>query len=234
LQEKAFFMDKVAVNDASDQVVQIDLDGPEAETLLRKMGVDVTPNQDAVTTADFAGSRLTVISRKGFAGPGYRLVASIEIADMLQAALVKVGFVPLTKESSEVLRIEAGFPASDSELSEDYNPLEAGLDAAVSQSKGCYTGQEIIARQITYDKVTKRLVGLRLQKLVESGSQVEVEGKTVGTVTSVADSPRFGPIALAYLKRPHFQPGNPVSVVSPTADSVLAAVVTIPFEVNAV
>ncbi len=229
LRGKIFFMDKVAVEDVSAQVVQIDLAGPEAESLLRNIGIVVNSGQDAVVTADFAGNRLWVVATKGLGGPGYRMLASSEIAEALQVALVEAGFMPLSQENAEILRIETGLPASDSELSEEYNPLEAGLDDAISQSKGCYTGQEIIARQITYDKVTKQLVGLRLEALVEPGSQVEVEGKTVGTVTSVADSPRFGAIALAYLKRPHNQAGTQVSVVAPTTGPVSAHVVSLPF-----
>ncbi len=229
LRTKIFFMDKVTVEDASDQVVQIDVSGPKAESLLRKMGVEVITGENAVSPTDFAGSLLRVISRKGFTGPGYRLVAAIETAETLQTALVEAGFMPLAPANSEILRIEAGLPASDSELSEDYNPLEAGLDATISESKGCYTGQEIIARQITYDKVTKRLVGLRLEKLVGPGRQVEVEGRTVGTVTSAADSPRFGAIALAYLKRPYYEADTRVVVVSQTTDPISACVVTLPF-----
>jgi len=229
LQAKVFFMDKVAIDDVSDQVGQIDVEGPEVESLLRNIGIHSSPKQNAVITTEFAGSRLKVITRKGYAGPGYRLVASSDNVEPLHRALVEAGFVLLTPEISEVLRIEAGLPAPDSELSEDYSPLEAGLDAAVSESKGCYTGQEIIARQITYDKVTKRLVGLCLDRFVEPGSQVEVEGKTVGKVTSVADSPRFGPIALSYLKRPHCQVGTRALVVSPTGEPVPALVVSLPF-----
>ena len=227
-QGKIFFMDKVAVEDASATVVQIDLDGPKAGALLRNFGVEAASAQDAVTTTDFAGSELRVIARKGLAGPGFQLLAPVAVAETLQQALAEAGFVQLTPETYDILRIEAGLPASNSELSEDYNPLEAGLDAAISESKGCYTGQEIIARQITYDKVTKQLVGLRLEVMVEPGSLVEMEGKKVGTVTSVADSSRFGPIALAYLKRPHHQPGTRVLAVSPTAGSVPATVVALP------
>ena len=221
-QGKIFFMDKVAVEDASATMLQIDLDGPKAGSLLRKLGVEAAPGQDAVSTTDFAGSELYVIARKGLAGPGFRLLAPAAVAETLQQSLAEAGFVQLTPETYDILRIEAGLPAANAELSEDYNPLEAGLDAAVSESKGCYTGQEIIARQITYDKVTKQLVGLRLEAVVEPGSLIEMEGKKVGTVTSVADSPRFGPIALAYLKRPFDKPGVRATLDDGTPVTVIA------------
>ena len=228
-QGKIFFMDKVAVEDVSDEVVQIDLDGPRAGSLLRNLNVVAPPGQDAVTTTGFAGSEIRVTARKGLVGPGFRLLAPAIVAEIVQQALAAAGFTKLMPETHDILRIEAGLPASNAELSEDYNPLEAGLEAAISESKGCYTGQEIIARQITYDKVTKRLVGLRLEALVEPGSTVGIEGKKAGTVTSVADSPRFGPIALAYLKRPHHLPGTRVLLQSPAAASVPATVATLPF-----
>ena len=65
LQAKIFFMDKVAIDDVSDQVVQIDVEGPEVESLLRTIGVHSSPDQDAVITTEFAGARLKVITRKG-------------------------------------------------------------------------------------------------------------------------------------------------------------------------
>jgi folate-binding protein YgfZ len=102
------------------------------------------------------------------------------------------------------MRVEAGLPAAGAELSEDYTPLEAGLAAAISSTKGCYTGQEVLARQITYDKVTQHLCGLRLTRRAQPGGRVWApDGSPVGRVTSAATSPRFGEIALAVVKRPH-------------------------------
>ena len=122
-------------------------------------------------------------------------------------------------------RVELGRPASGAELVEEYNPLEAGLAWACAENKGCYTGQEIIARQITYDKVTKTLVGLRLAGAVAQGSEVTVEGRPVGVVTSVAHSPSLNaPIALAIIKRPHNAPGTDAQV-----GDQAATVVALPF-----
>jgi folate-binding Fe-S cluster repair protein YgfZ len=102
------------------------------------------------------------------------------------------------------------------------------LDVAISSVKGCYTGQEIIARQITYDKVTRRLVGLRLESPVDPMVAIQVDGRTVGAITSVAASPRWGLIALAVIKRPHHEPGTAVTVLY-EGRSVSATTTVLPF-----
>jgi folate-binding protein YgfZ len=158
---------------------------------------------------------------------GYRLLAPASASDALADALKDAGASSLSPESYESLRVEAGLPGPD-ELTEDYTPLEANLSRAVSSTKGCYTGQEIIARQVTYDKVTKRMVGLRLDAPVTAGAQVTVEGKSAGTVTSVTHSPRYGSIALAVLKRPHDEPDTTLVVSNPDGD-VSARVAMLPF-----
>jgi folate-binding protein YgfZ len=136
------------------------------------------------------------------------------------------GVIALSAEAYNVLRIEAGRPGPAQELTSDYTPLEANLDRAISSIKGCYSGQEVIARQITYDKVARRLVGLRLAAPVAVGAAVTVEGRTVGTITSAAESPQFGAIALAVVRRPHFEPQTNVIVGD---GGVAGEVVALPF-----
>jgi folate-binding protein YgfZ len=99
----------------------------------------------------------------------------------------------------ESLRVEQGRPVADQELTEEHNPLEAGLWESVSFNKGCYIGQEIIARLDTYQKLKQQLWGVRLADAVEAGTPVTVEGDTIGRVTSVAETPS-GPFALAYIR----------------------------------
>jgi tRNA-modifying protein YgfZ len=104
-------------------------------------------------------------------------------------------------------------------LIEEFNPLEAGMGWVCADNKGCYTGQEIIARQVTYDKVTKTLTGLRTRQVVAVGSEVTVAGRNVGVVTSSALSPALNSaVALAVLKRPHNQPGTAVQIEGEEAE----------------
>ena len=122
--------------------------------------------------------------------------------------LAGAGVEQLSPESHHILRVEAGLPAAGAELTEEFTPLEAGLEYAVSGAKGCYTGQEVLARQTTYDKVTQHLVRLRLEAPAGAGERLWAGDKVVGVITSAAVSPRFGPVALGVVKRPHHEPGS--------------------------
>ncbi len=119
--------------------------------------------------------------------------------------LAAVGAVVLEGEDAyQARRIELGRPLPGAELTGEYSPLEAGLAWACAENKGCYTGQEIIARQITYDKVTRTLVGIVGDDPLSAGAALTADGRDVGTVTSAAQSPLLdSPIALAVVKRPH-------------------------------
>ena len=102
------------------------------------------------------------------------------------------GAVQLSDGGFETIRVEEGCPALERELTEDHNPWEAGLDRAIHIDKGCYLGQEVIARLDTYDKVKQRLVGLRIPvagRIDGSSRLVSVDGRMAGEITSSAFSP---------------------------------------------
>jgi folate-binding protein YgfZ len=134
-----------------------------------------------------------------------------EVLGVLQDA----GAAELSAETWQVLRVEVGLPAASAELVSEYTPLEIGLVEAVAAEKGCYTGQEVIARQITYDKITQHLVGLKLESPAEPGGRLYAEDRPVGTLTSAALSPRFGPLGLAVVRRPFHQLGSLLSLGKP-------------------
>ena len=100
-------------------------------------------------------------------------------------------------DAFEILRIEAGIPKMGAEIREDSIPLEVGLWDEVSFEKGCYVGQEIIARMESRGKLAKQLVGIRLESQTRAGSSLKQGGQAVGTLTSVVHSPRLGWIGLA-------------------------------------
>ena len=126
-------------------------------------------------------------------------------------ALIAAGAVPVGPETVEQLRVEWGVPGA-AELTLEHNPWEAGLGDAIHMGKGCYTGQEVIARLDTYQKVKQHLVGLRLEEPVPTGATVVVAGSTVGIVTSVTQSAEAGALALAYIRTAHCQAGAAVGI----------------------
>jgi folate-binding protein YgfZ len=229
LKNRIFFMDRVTVEDLSQETAQLDLFGPQAPNLLQKLSIQA-PALNTVGEVMITGKLVRILAVEACFGPGYRLLANAQDRESLEAALQQSGALRLSPANFESLRVEAGQPQAGRELSEDYTPLETGLTSAVADGKGCYTGQEIIARQLTYDKVTQQLCGLRLPGSTAVGERIYADGKPAGTLTSFAQSPRFGPIALAIVKRPYFQPGTRVAVGSATSEAG-ATVVSLPFQV---
>jgi folate-binding protein YgfZ len=136
-------------------------------------------------------------------------------------------------QATEISRIEAGIPRFGSEMDQDTLPPEVNIQhRAISYSKGCYIGQEIIARIRTYGRVNRTLVGFRFDKdLIESvvsGSLLEDEsGKIVGKITSIAHSPKFGFVGLGLVRRTHADLGNVLTAKVPAVGR--ATVTAIPF-----
>ena len=228
LKSRIFFMDKVSVTNISSEFAHIDLEGPGAARWLLEIGIEHAPKLDEVVDGNLGGSLIRVLGQPGLCGAGYRLLIPSLARRSLESALKASGVAPLDAETYDVLRVEASLPASRTELNEDYTPLEVGLGWAISDKKGCYTGQEVIARQISYDKVTQQLIGLRLSSAVQAGERVWADGKLVGKVTSSAHSPRFGEIALAILKKPFHLPGTDVFVGDAQTSSFPAIVSILP------
>ncbi|ACY16193.1 YgfZ/GcvT domain-containing protein [Haliangium ochraceum] len=130
-------------------------------------------------------------------------------------------------EQLEIRRIEAGMPRYGVDVSEDYFPFESLLDRHVNHKKGCYLGQEPVSRVHHRGGAQKRLRGLRIEgdEPVPAGAAiVHAERAKAGTVSSAARSPEFGSIALGYIHRSVFAPGNEVSV-----DGRRATIVALPF-----
>ncbi len=129
-------------------------------------------------------------------------------------------------ETYNILRVEAGLPAAGLELTEDVNPWEAGLDDLVSLHKGCYNGQEVVARLNTYDKVKQRLRGLKLETPLPLGvrATLQCDGKNAGFLSSSALSPQFGAIGLGFVRKNFLAPGTKLQIESDgeTQDATVA------------
>jgi folate-binding protein YgfZ len=133
---------------------------------------------------------------------GIDLLCDATRTDELRQALQDAGAVPVSDATAECVRIERGRPRYGVELDDGVIPQEAGLnERAVSFTKGCYVGQETVARLHYRGKPNRRLRGLRLSAPVEPGAPLMSGDREVGVLASVAVSPRFGPIGLALVRR---------------------------------
>jgi len=214
LQARIFFMDKVTVLDLSQLYAQIDLVGPEVGAVLAGLEPEIQPESGRLYTSFFEGRKLIFLYLENRIGLGYRLLLPADLLKSFEQYLISAGSIAIDMDTYQVGRIERGIPGERGELIEAYTPLEVGYEGSISAEKGCYTGQEVIARQLTYNKVTKKLCGLKLESLVEPGSQLVVDSRPAGEITSIAESPRFGNIALALVKRPYNQVGTILDVSS--------------------
>jgi folate-binding protein YgfZ len=228
LKSRIFFMDKVSLENASAGTSLYLLSGPRSGEALSMLGLAAPEAGRLAALED--GDLLRVWRSEGTASPGFHLLVPGEARGETASTLEAAGLRRLDHPTFEVLRVEAGIPGGESELTEEYTPLEAGLEAAVSGEKGCYTGQEILARQVTYDKVTQRLSGLRLTEAAAPGARLWSDGKPAGSLTSLARSPRFGLIGLGIVKRPYFEPGTSLTVGEDRADGSAAIVAALPFQ----
>jgi tRNA-modifying protein YgfZ len=155
---------------------------------------------------------------------GVDLVCDAQRTAPLIAALTARGAEPVPESAAEVLRVERGRPRYGVDLDETTIPQEAGLnERAVSFEKGCYVGQETVARLFYKGKPNRHLRGLRLSAPVAPGTELTAGGRAVGRVGSVAVSPAHGPIGLALVRR-EIEPGADVC-----AGAASATVVQLPF-----
>jgi folate-binding protein YgfZ len=154
---------------------------------------------------------------------GIDLLCDAADVDGLRAAL---GVTAVSEAVAECLRVESGRPRYGVDLDDTVIPQEAGLnERAVSFTKGCYVGQETVARLHYRGKPNRHLRGLRLgADAAATGDELTFEGRAVGRVGSVAVSPRFGPIALALVRRE-----APVGSVVAVGDGAQGEVVELPF-----
>ncbi len=223
LKSRIFFKDQVTVQDTSAEVVQINLVGPEwPQVLERAFGISFS-ELDRVVSFETEGHLVRVWAGQPAIMPGAIFLAPAGAVEAVIQQIESAGASRLSTDAWDVIRVEFGLPGFQAELSEDFTPLEVGLSQAISDSKGCYTGQEIIARQITYDKITQQLRVLRMETLLEPGAQIRVEGKKAGVLTSAVQSPRFGPLGLAVVKRPYNEPGTMLELETGEEGSLISA-----------
>ncbi len=199
------FVEDVAIEDVTGETAMISLTGLDSTKFLDGLTDDqasslATYGRFSARISDAAAE----VYRSDFLGPpSFDIVVDAGHRDSLFGVLTDVGATPAGADVIEAVRVQRGIPAFGKELTEDYNPHEANLVHHVSFSKGCYIGQEVIARLQTYKKVSKYLVGLRWDgEGPATESFLTHEGKRIGIVTSVAHLPHTGTnVGLGYVRK---------------------------------
>jgi folate-binding protein YgfZ len=239
--EKYIITEDVQLVDAAPHYGLLSVQGPKAAEVVRALGLaeefPARPKSFAAIS-DATLGQLYLMNHPRTGTAGFDLFAPTDslgaVADKLVAAARAIGGCACGWEALEVARIEAGSPRFGADMDESTLPPEAGLEArAISYSKGCYIGQEVIARIRTYGQVAKSLRGLRFASDVSTlpvkGDKLFKDGKEVGFITSATHSPTLGcSIALGYVRREANQTGNAL-VVQSTAGETKARIVELPF-----
>ena len=210
----------------------LSLQGPGARGLLEGLAatsMDLMPYAHA--EAAVSGVPIRVINRAEGPGPGFHCWVAADQAETLKRAFTEAGAVPAGPDTLDVLRVEAGQPWYPQDVDDSVILPETRLEALVSYTKGCYIGQETVARVKYRGHVNRALSGLVVQgeRVPEAGAQITAEGKDIGRVTSAVRSITLGrPIALGYVRREHLSPGSMVTVADALGEQP-ARIVALPF-----
>jgi folate-binding protein YgfZ len=165
---------------------------------------------------EFAGVSVVIARIDQLAVPGVVIYVDAQQEDEVTAALASRGALHATPATLEAARIEAGYPVFGLDMTADTIPLEAGIeDRAISLTKGCYVGQEVIIRVLHrgHGRVARKLVRLQVEgDAPPRDSKIFSGDREIGFVTSAAESPRLGALALGYVHRDFVEPGTAVEV----------------------
>lgn len=195
-----FPFDKVELADISADKAIFSILGEQSNSLINNIAADnisLTDSVHQLVTIDDVTVRIAQGS--GLTTPGYTLIVDRDAASTVWSKLIAEGAVAFGDRLWEKLRIQQGRPTPDRELTEDYNPLEAGLWQTISFEKGCYIGQETIARLNTYNGVKQKLWGIKLSQPAEPQTPITLENKKIGILTSYTDT-SAGSFGLGYIR----------------------------------
>lgn len=238
--DKYTIMEDLTLADITANTAQFTLAGPHAADRLAAAGLadrqqlDTIPPCNALT-AQIAGQETLLIHHPLGDLPAWDLIIwDNAAAPAIRQQLIAAGFAPIAQDAWDALQIRHGIPRYGRELTDAYNPLEAGLIGAIDFAKGCYIGQEVIARLDTYQKVQKRLTLLRLPPTPNSGQNAAANAEPatlapipvgaeltaadhkVGQITAIATQPDTGELlALAYIRAAQALPGGQLTLAAP-------------------
>jgi tRNA-modifying protein YgfZ len=234
--DQFIFSEDVQLGDVTGTFAQIAVVGPEAAGVVAAALGSVTrealsalPEHGNVRVGWSGGAAIvTRITDSG--GPGFDVYVERAQAAPLKAAFAAADVPEMDESTAETLRIEGGVPRFRRDMDEDTIPLEAGIESrAISFTKGCYVGQEVIIRVLHrgHGRVARRLVGIVVDgsEVPPHGVRIVVDGREVGEITSSTMSPALQrPIALGYVRRDFVEPGTKVTI-----EGVAGEVTALPF-----
>ncbi|MBI5929123.1 MAG: glycine cleavage system protein T [Chloroflexi bacterium] len=222
LQRNVFFNDRFQSKNVGQELGQIGIFGAYSAELVSHWwaGAETLPRYhflEASLDEQKPADKTLLVRVPGLAGDGFWVIGTPGTLESFKLQLAEHQVIEANAEAIEALRIEAGLPESGHELTDDYIPLELGLWDAVSFHKGCYIGQEIIARMESRGKLAKMLVKVEIEAPVPVGSILnDPAGKNAGTLTSVASMPSINgqtkQIGLAVVKSAHASPDTSLNI----------------------
>ena len=217
------------VSDVSAETALLSVQGKRAtevvEKVFEKSFSDLPRN--GVAETEWQNASVTIFRATHTAEDGFDVVIDLAHAAQLRQSLLDAGAQPVGEDTLEMLRVEAGIARYGRDMDETSIVPETNLDDAVSYTKGCYVGQEIIVRIKHRGHVAKKLTGLKLDtdQQIDPGTVIRSTGnQEIGKVTSAVVSPRLGPIALGYVRYEHLGPGTNVLI-----DNIAATITELPF-----
>ena len=232
--EQFIFTENVQVESLTGKLIGVWIHGPKAPPVLeRALGPSERTGPTFEGTGppslaawrdyqhaqlEFRGQPVSVARIDQLGVPGFCVYLEPSRERDLIAALIEAGAREASAEAIDAARIEAGYPVFGVDMTDDTIPLEAGIeDRAISMSKGCYVGQEVIIRVLHrgHGRVARKLVTLRIDGAVpQRGARLFAADRDVGFVTSAAASPRLGTIAMGYVHRDFVASGTAIEVAT--------------------
>jgi len=214
------------VSDITGETAMLSVQGKSAAEVVARVFAGSLSDlpRNAVVESEWHDTQVTIIHATHTGEDGFDVVVEIARAPQLREAFEKAGAQPVTAETFETLRIEAGIPRYGRDMDETNVVIETNLDDAVSYTKGCYVGQEIMVRIKHRGHVAKKLVGLEFgaEGAIEAGMTIKSsDNQEIGRVTSATFSPKLGKtVALGYVRYEHNEPGTAVALDPETNGSV--------------
>jgi tRNA-modifying protein YgfZ len=234
--DQFIFGEDVQLGDVTGTFAQVAVIGPEAAGSVARIMSGVTADalgglpEHGNVRAEWAGGAAIIVRVTDTGQPGFDLFVEQPRAPELKAALSAIDVAPVDAATAEAIRIESGVALFHRDMDEETLPLEAGIESrAISFTKGCYVGQEVVIRVLHrgHGRVARKLVGLAFDgpQPPAPGATIRAGEREIGEVTSSTLSPALRkPIALGYVHRDFVEPGTTVSV-----DGVGGAVTALPF-----